>query len=172
MESSFMDASPSHPFPPFVAPSIASRESLKVLAALSFLFFISLPHDIIRLASLCSDWALLNFLVLVTRSMKHWSVVLPEFFRMDFLPFPFPFLFLDFFDFFLPFPFLDLFAFFLFFASLASLSRRDSPASDNVFSELTRLLDSCVAEASWKMQRRARARTAFMVMLVMLVLVL
>merc|ERR1719431_2156999 len=161
MESSFMDASPSHPFPPFVAPSIASRESLKVLAELSFLFFISLPHDIIRLASLCSDWALLNFLVLVTRSMKHWSVVLPEFFRMDFLPFPFP----------LPFFFLDFFAFFLFFASLASLSRRDSPASDNVFSELTRLLDSCVAEASWKMQRRARARTAFMVMLV-LVLVL
>merc|ERR1719431_1335863 len=162
MESSFMDASPSHPFPPFVAPSIASRESLKVLAELSFLFFISLPHDIIRLASLCSDWALLNFLVLVTRSMKHWSVVLPEFFRMDFLPFPFPF----------PFSFLDFFAFFLFFASLASLSRRDSPASDNVFSELTRLLDSCVAEASWKMQRRARARTAFMVMLMVLVLVL
>merc|ERR1719431_2126058 len=112
MESSFMDASPSHPFPPFVAPSIASRESLKVLAELSFLFFISLPHDIIRLASLCSDWALLNFLVLVTRSMKHWSVVLPEFFRMDFLPFPFPFpfFFLDFLDFFfLPFPFLDFF---------------------------------------------------------------
>merc|ERR1719431_2526762 len=156
MESSFMDASPSHPFPPFVAPSMASRESLKVLAELSFLFFISLPHDIIRLASRCSDWALLNFLVLVTRSMKHWSVVLPEFFRTDFLPFPF----------------LDFFAFFLFFASLASLSRRDSPASDNVFSELTRLLDSCVAEASWKMQRRARARTAFMVMLVLVVLVL
>merc|ERR1719431_648362 len=109
MESSFMDASPSHPFPPFVAPSIASRESLKVLAELSFLFFISLPHAIIRLASRCSDWALLNFLVLVTRSMKHWSVVLLEFFRMDFLPFPFPFLFLDFFDFFLPFPFLDFF---------------------------------------------------------------
>merc|ERR1719431_2032917 len=99
MESSFMDASPSHPFPPFVAPSIASRESLKVLAELSFLFFISLPHAIIRLASRCSDWALLNFLVLVTRSMKHWSVVLLGF---D-LPFPFPF----------PLPFLLFLFFFL-----------------------------------------------------------
>jgi hypothetical protein len=97
--------------------------------------------------------------------MKHWSVVLLEFLRTDFLPFPFPFpfFFVDFLDFFfLPFPFLDFFAFFLFFASLASLSRRDSPASDNVFSELTRLLDSCVAEASWKMQRRARARTHYL----------
>merc|ERR1711990_822708 len=71
--SARLELSPSQPVPFPVASFIASSASLKVEAELFFLSFISLPQLSTLLASLNSTWALLNFFVLATRSVKHWS---------------------------------------------------------------------------------------------------